>query len=163
MTAAATPSPADPVRAAIRPALIMAWALLVSLPLYLLVEEIVRSRFRPFWGFAHWGDRLTIRYGFYLAAAAAVVLLRVLSAVGLKKKKAVSAEAYLGRLRAVALLTLALAEVPALAGLALFFIGGYNVDFYGLLLVSLILLFMYFPRARTWEARLQDAPPICPF
>jgi hypothetical protein len=163
MNAAETTAPADPVRTSIRPALIMAWTLLGSLLATLAVEEIVRSRFSPFLGFARIGDRLAVRYGFYLAAAAAVVLIRVLNALGLRRTKAASPEALLGRLRTVALLTLALAEVPALLGLALFLVGGYNLDFYGLLFVSLILLFMYFPRPRTWEAHLQNAPPSCPF
>jgi hypothetical protein len=32
-----------------------------------------------------------------------------------------------------------------------------------LMFASLILLFMYFPRTRSWEARLQNAPRACPF
>jgi len=163
MNAAEAAVPDDLIRRAIRPALILAWTLLASLLACLAFEELLRSRFRPFLGFARLGDRLSVRYAFYLAAAAAVVLIRVLNAVGLRRKKAASPEAFLGRLKTVALLTLALAEAPALLGLALFIVGGYNVDFYGLMFVSLILLFMYFPRARTWEACLQNAPRACPF
>jgi hypothetical protein len=163
MNEAKTASPDDPVRKSIRPALILAWALLAVLPACLAVEELIRARFSPFLGFAGLGDRLSVRYAFYLGAAAAVVLIRVLNAIALRRKKTASPEAFLGRLKTVALLTLALAETPALLGLALFLVGGYNVDFYGLLFVSLILLFMYFPRIRTWEAHLQNAPPSCPF
>jgi hypothetical protein len=57
---------------------------------------------------------------------------------------------------------LALAEVPAVLGLTLFLLGGYNRDFYYLLLVSLVLAFMYFPRASVWEARLASSQRICP-
>jgi len=164
MNAAETAAPGDdPVRKAIRPALLLAWILLGSLLAYLAIEEFIRARFSPFLGFVRLGNRLSVRYAFFLAAAAAVVLIRVLNAAGLRRRKTAPPEAFLGRLRSVALLTLALAEAPALLGLALFLVGGYNVDFYGLMFVSLILLFMYFPRIRTWEAHIQNAPPSCPF
>ncbi len=161
MTAAEIPD--DPVGRAIRPAVVLAWTLLAGLPACLALEELVRSRFRPFLGFARLGNRLPVRYGFYLAAAAAVVVIRVLNAVGPRRKKSGSPEALLARLRTVALLTLAVAEAPALLGLALFLAGGYNVDSYLLTFASLILLFMYFPRRRSWEAHLQNAPRTCPF
>ncbi|MGD0783209.1 MAG: hypothetical protein ABSA30_10175, partial [Candidatus Aminicenantales bacterium] len=102
-------------------------------------------------------------YGFYLAAAAAVVLIRILNAVGPRLKHSGAPDALLGRLKTVAVLTLAVAEAPALLGMALFLTGGYNVDSYMLMFASLILLFMYFPRTRSWEARLQNAPRACPF
>jgi len=162
MTVAENAAP-DVVRRTIRPAVILAWILLASLPAFLALEELLRSRFRPFIGFAGLGHRLTLRYGFYLAAAAAVVVIRILNAVGPRKKKNGSEEDLVRRLRTVALLALAVAEAPALAGFTLFLAGGYNEDFYWLMSVSLVLLFMYFPRMRTWEAHLQNAPRTCPF
>lgn len=163
MTLAEISAPREAVRRAIRPAVVLAWLLLASLLAYLAVEEIVRTRLRPFLGFARLGDRLAVRYVFYLAAAASIVVIRVLNAAGGKRGKTASPESLLRRLRTLALLSLAVAEAPALLGLALFLAGGFNVDFYMLMFVSLALLFMYFPRTRTWEASLQNAPRSCPF
>ena len=163
MTDAENPASDGALRGAMRPAVILAWILLASLPALWALEELLRSRFRPFLGFAWLSDRLSFRYGFYLAAAAAIVAIRILNAIGRRRKKPVPPDVRLGRLKTVALLTLAVAEAPALLGLALFLAGGFNVDFYMLMFVSLILLFMYFPRPRAWKAHLQNAPPACPF
>jgi hypothetical protein len=57
---------------------------------------------------------------------------------------------------------LALAEVPALAGLALTLLAGLNMDFYILEFVSAVLVFMYFPRAAAWESVLEKRRPVCP-
>jgi hypothetical protein len=158
------PVPEAEIERPVRTARIAAWALLSGLLAFLALEEFVRARFRPFLGFAHPRDRLALRYSVYLAAAAAIVLIRVLNAVLLRRRKAgPPASALLRRLLIVSLATMALAEVPALLGLALFLLGGYNVDFYMLLFVSLVLLFMYFPRRRAFEAHLRNAPADCPF
>ncbi|MCX6565278.1 MAG: hypothetical protein NTW38_02455, partial [Candidatus Aminicenantes bacterium] len=61
-----------------------------------------------------------------------------------------------------ALIDLVLAEIPAILGLVLFLIAGYNWDFYILLFVSLFLLFMYLPRLKNWEDILQNRPSSCP-
>ena len=57
---------------------------------------------------------------------------------------------------------LTLAEIPAILGLVLFLIAGYNRDFYVLLFVSLFLLFMYLPRLKSWEDILKNRPASCP-
>jgi len=98
MNAAETAAPGDdPVRKAIRPALLLAWILLGSLLAYLAIEEFIRARFSPFLGFVRLGNRLSVRYAFFLAAAAAVVLIRVLNAAGLRRRKTAPPEAFLGR------------------------------------------------------------------
>ena len=51
--------------------------------------------------------------------------------------------------------------MPAIIGLVLFFLGGLYKDFYVLLFVSLVLIFMYFPRLKNWEAYLADRPVAC--
>ena len=69
MNAAETAAPGDdPVRKAIRPALLLAWILLGSLLAYLAIEEFIRARFSPFLGFVRLGNRLSVRYAFFLAA-----------------------------------------------------------------------------------------------
>jgi hypothetical protein len=55
-------------------------------------------------------------------------------------------------------LTSALAEVPALFGLVLFLMSGLNVDFYVLTFVSLVLMFMFFPRYAGWVEWIGNNP-----
>ncbi|MBM3294450.1 MAG: hypothetical protein FJY82_07980 [Candidatus Aminicenantes bacterium] len=128
----------------------------------ILIVEFVRSNFRPFTGFGGAGHRTALRYALYVAAAASVILLRVVHGSLLRKRRSEDAPSALSRLVLANLTVLGLAEVPAVLGLALFFLGGFNRDFYVLAFVSLVLMFMYFPRRRTWESYLQGRNSSCP-
>jgi len=44
-----------------------------------------------------------------------------------------------------------MSELPALLGLFLFLLAGLNRDFYVLLIISVAVLFIFFPRRRAWE------------
>lgn len=150
-----------------RTASIIGLGMIVSLALYLALVEFIRARFRPFLGFLSGtlpeGSRPVLRYAFFAAAVASVVVLRFLH--GRMLRKAASAEIpgeALKILSRTSSVILALSEFPALLGLILFFLAGYNRDFYLLLFVSLFLLFMYFPRLKSWEDTLQKHPPVCP-
>jgi hypothetical protein len=48
----------------------------------------------------------------------------------------------------------ALGEIPATLGLALYFVGGYLVDFYVLAAVSLLSFVLAYPSAGDWEQAL---------
>jgi len=126
-------------------------SVLVSLFLYLGVEEFIRARFRPFRGFVAVTDLQRLRYVFFAVAIVAGILVRILRQALLRKVSHDDEKTALHRLQRVSLLTLVLAEVPAVAGLVLFFVGGLNIDFYILLFVSIFLVFMYFPRRSAWE------------
>jgi hypothetical protein len=134
-----------------------------ALAVYLAVEEIIRASFRPFLGFVRVENRISLRYSFYAAAVAVIIALRVVIAALLRKGRAEAGGKALRRLTQASIITLSLAEVPAILGLALFLLGGYNRDFYVFLFVSFVLVFMYFPRLRTWESYLQDVPTACRF
>ncbi|MFW6137276.1 MAG: hypothetical protein ACOC5U_04280, partial [Candidatus Aminicenantaceae bacterium] len=47
--------------------------------------------------------------------------------------------------------TAALCEIPALLGLMFFLLTGTSRDFYFLLILSVILFFMYFPKKIQWQ------------
>lgn len=164
-----SPSPASPefaVRRAakLRTARAVGMAVMASLLAYLAVAEALRAAYKPFFGLAHLaGNRTAVRFGIYLGAAAAIVAVRLVSARAGRRSGTETEETRLVRVFAISVTTLAMAEIPALLGLALFLLGGYNRDFYVLLLVSLVLAFMYFPRASVWEARLADSRRMCPF
>lgn len=132
------------------------------LMLDLLLEEILRSRFQPFLGFANVKDVITLRYGCFAAAVAAVIVLRVVH--GRLQAAASRADDGAGvrSLFRAAVISLTLAETPALIGLALFLLAGLNKDFYFLLFASTVLVFIYFPRAAAWETVLEKRRPVCP-
>jgi len=132
---------------------------------YILIEELLRARLAPFLGWAGpGGSRMSLRYGIYIGAAAVIVAIRLIQAAFLKKRAAPETpENRLRRVSTVSMAVLLLTEVPAVLGFCLFLLGGFNQDLYALSFVSLVLVFMYFPRRATWESHLQNAPTSCPF
>jgi hypothetical protein len=52
-------------------------------------------------------------------------------------------------------LVFAVGEIPVILGLALYFVGGYLVDFYVLAGLSVVALAFAFPLAREWEELLK--------
>lgn len=126
-------------------------SILISLFLYLGVEEYIRASFKPFRGFLAVTDLQRLRYAFFALAIVAVILVRILRQVILRRLSGEDERTALHRVQRASLLTLVLSEVPAVAGLVLFLVGGLNIDFYLLLLASILLVFMYFPRRSAWE------------
>ncbi len=125
-----------------------------SLLLYLGLAEFIRYRFRPFHGFSDVQDPQRLRYVFFALAVLSIVLIRVLRPALLRKAAGEDLKTVLHRLERASLVTLVLAEIPALLGLGLFLLRGFNVDFYILLFASLFLVFLYFPRRANWQAWL---------
>jgi Ca2+/Na+ antiporter len=148
----------------LRTARVVGAAVLGSLLACLAVVEGIRAAYRPFFGLARLaGNRTAFRFGVYLGAAAAIIAVRAVSGLAARRSDTETDEARLRRVFTVSVAGLALAEVPAVLGLTLFLLGGYNRDFYVLLFASLVLAFMYFPRASVWEARLASSRRTCPF
>jgi hypothetical protein len=141
----------DELRRHLRTVSLIGASIITSLLIYLGLEEFVRARFKPFYGFAGISGLQPIRYGFFALAAAALVLILVLRHALLKRTPGDNRKTALHRLERATLLTLVLAEVPALLGLVLFLLGGLKADFYILLSTSMILVIMFFPRRSGWE------------
>ncbi len=146
----------DDVKSALRTVSLVGVSISVSLFIYLAIAEIIRIQFRPFRGFAAFGDTQRIRYAFFAGAIVAVILIRILRQSLLRKRQGETAPAALRRIQRAALITLVLGEVPAVLGLILFLLFGFNIDFYLLLFVSMVLVFMYFPRLSHWQDMLKD-------
>jgi len=154
-------------RRAFKAASIVGFGMIASLALSLAAVEFVRSRLRPFLGFLSGtmaeGTRPVLRYAFFGAAVLCILLLRWINGRMLRKAAEAGDPAHaLAVLSRSNALLLALAETPSLLGLILFFLAGYNRDFYILLFASLCLFFMYFPRLKSWEDTLQKNPKSCP-
>jgi hypothetical protein len=141
----------DEIRSSLRTISLVGVSTIVSLLIYLAIAEFIRARFRPFQGFAAVGNVQQLRYVFFGAAIVTVILIRVIRQMLLKVHARGDIQGGLRRLQRASLVTIVLSEVPAVLGLVLFLVAGRNIDFYLLLLVSMVLLFMYFPRRSAWE------------
>ncbi|MDH4197325.1 MAG: hypothetical protein OEW05_07970 [Candidatus Aminicenantes bacterium] len=148
--------PQEDIRRTQRSVLAVAITILSSLLVFLALGEVIRARFKPFTGFHQaGGDPQTLRYVVYGIAVVVVILIRVLRQALLRRRPEDSRLTLLHRLNRASLVTLVLGEVPALLGLMLFLYRGLNRDFYALIFVSLILIFMYFPRLASWNEWLK--------
>jgi F0F1-type ATP synthase membrane subunit c/vacuolar-type H+-ATPase subunit K len=136
-------------------------AIVSSLFLYFLVVVFLKAHFKPFLGVSRVQWLQTLRLGFFGAAAVVSILNRLINGRLLKNRIQGDFNRGLRSLFRASVISLALAEVPALIGLVLFLLRGLEMDFYVLLFVSLMLVFMYFPRQKNWEAYLQDQPLSC--
>lgn len=141
----------EELRRAHRSVLFIAVSVLATLLLFLAVEEILRASLRPFAGYTAGGSAQSVRYIIFGLAIAVVVLLRIIRGAMLKKRPGEDAGALAQRIARASVVTFVLAEVPAVLGLMLFFLRGLNRDFYVLLFVSLVIVFMHFPRLSSWE------------
>ncbi len=134
-----------------RIAAVLAAAAMASLLIYVLVSELALGReFRPVLDLRR-DSVLALRYIFFGSAAAAVVLLRILRGLVLRKRPGEEEESLGRKLLLASILTTALSEVPAILGFVLFILTGLRRDFFVLCAVSLVLLFMYFPRLVHWR------------
>lgn len=149
------------LRKAYRTSSLVGAAVIASLFLYAVVVEVGRAWLKPFLGFARVENALVLRYAFYAAAIVIVISSRILNSLILRKSRQADLKAVIRKLSLAAIVSMALGEGPAVMGLALFLLGGFSRDFYMLLIVSLFLEFMYFPRLRNWEDYLKDLPLSC--
>lgn len=117
-------------------------AFIVSLFVYALVAELLSSQVQNFpLQITENPDYSKLRYIFYGVSIILIILVRSLRKTLLKK-----APVHIN-----AIITAAICESPAILGLILFILSGIKRDFYFLLIISLFLLFMYFPRLSHWE------------
>lgn len=147
--------PQDEIGRALKPAAMVSAVILASLVVYLALVEVLKATLKPFRGFAGISDMQPVRLAVFGAAAAVILLILALRSRLFKRKAGEDARTALPRLQRAALLTMVLAEVPAVLGLVLFFVGGNAADFYKLLFASIVLAFIHFPRRRAWEEWLK--------
>lgn len=146
----------DELRIHLKSVTLIAAAILASLVIYLGLVEVLRAVYRPFRGFATLANIQQLRYAVFGAAAAVIVLIRLLRPRLLRKVPREDTKTALHRLQRAAIVTMVLGEIPGILGLGLFLLSGYNIDFYVLVFASLLLVFMYFPRRTAWEEWLRD-------
>jgi hypothetical protein len=150
----------DRVRTVLAPIRVVYGAMIGSVVVYWIVVQVIRKvgqipRGRDMFAAVDW-----LRYPLFVlsvAACVAVVLLRrqlfdAERVVGLARGRTLPE--VLSGLSSQQIMVFAVAEVPVILGLALYFVGGYLTDFYILAGVSLVGFAMARPSARDWEIAL---------
>lgn len=141
---------------AFRTQVIIALSLLASIAVLVIIEEIIRHAHRPFYGYGKiaFGQLATFRYIIYAISVASLILMRLLQSIFTRLSPEIDFYQGLQRLTTGTLIPLCLAEIPAWLGFVFFLLTGLSRDFYVLTIVSVILLFMYFPRKGFWQEKL---------
>lgn len=124
--------------------------------LMVIGEEVLRYSSRPFygWGKIAFGQISTFRYIIYAISVAVLILMRLLQTLFTRFSPEIDFYQALQRLTMGTIIPLSLAEIPAILGFIFFLLTGLYRDFYVLAIVSVILLFMYFPRKSFWQEKL---------
>lgn len=128
-----------------------AGGIIAAIVFYTVVVEILRAKsyaapVQPPAAYA-------LKYAFYLLGASALLVLKF-AGRPFEEKKAAPEEAVKALTR-LAVLRAAVCELPAIAGLVLFLLTRYYLDFYMLALFSLALEIYHFPRLQAWEEKLR--------
>ncbi len=145
----------DEIGRALAPAKMVAAAIVASLVIYLALVEILKTTLKPFRSFDLGVDLQIARYAAYGAGAAVVLLILFLRPGLFRRRAGEDTAAALLRLQKAAIVTTVLGEVPVILGLVLFLVRGGAGDFYRLLFVSIVLVFIHFPRRGAWEESLK--------
>jgi len=136
---------------AYRIAAIICGAMAASTVLYALVVAVISVFQAPFEGFAPGAQPSILRTALWTLAIVEAGLIGLVRRALLARSRAEGAAAQARRLITTAVVTAALAEVPAILGLVLFMLSGLRGDFYALLALSLALQAVYFPRLDGWR------------
>ena len=139
------------VEAAYRNAAIICGVMAASTVLYALVVAVISVFQAPFEGFAPGAQPSILRSALWTMALVEAGLTGLVRRALLARSRSEGAAAQARRLITTAVVTAALAEVPAILGLVLFMLWGLSGDFYALFALSLALGAIYFPRLDGWR------------
>lgn len=139
------------IETAYRNAAIICGAMAASTVLYALVVAVISVSQAPFEGFAPSAQPSILRTALWTMALVEAALIGLVRRALLARSRSEGAAAQARRLITTAVVTAALAEVPAILGLVLFMLSGLRGDFYALLALSLALQAAYFPRLDGWR------------
>jgi hypothetical protein len=150
----------DRVRSVLAPLRAVYGAMVGSVLIYWIVVQVIRKigqipRSRDIFASVDW-----LRYPLYVlgvAACAAIPLVRRrLFAPGavVRRARGHGLPEILSSLSSSQILIFAVGEVPVILGLALYFVGGYLLDFYVLAALSLVGFALAFPSTAEWEEAL---------
>ena len=123
-----------------------------SLLIYVLMVELIIYPLTPAKRLLPVREVRMLRYILYAFSIINVIILRLIRRAVLKKSSGEKRQELIARLQKSSLISMVLCEGPAIFGLLLYLLTGIKRDFYFLLIVSLLLVFMYFPRLKNWQS-----------
>lgn len=132
----------------------IAGAMIFALAIYALLVVAIQFGYLPMVRQTSGGIG-GFREGALLVGLVIFVLIRSCRKAILKRNSSDNLRTLVNKFRTVTIVTFALCEVPAIAGLVLFFLGGPAENFYILALYSTALMVLYFPQLRHWQAWIQ--------
>lgn len=130
-------------------------AVIGSLLLYAFLAEFLLSQILALRSQLQVKDVRMLRYVFFGLSILSVAVLRLMRGAILRKPPEDDWKRRITKLQKSSLISLALCECPAIFGLVLLLLTGMKRDFYFLLIVSLILVFLYFPRFKNWKSWME--------
>lgn len=160
------------LRAVLAPLRVVYGAMVGSILVYLAVVQVIRKvgqipRGRDAFATVDW-----LRYPLYVLGIAACVAVPVIRRrllapeVVIRRARGRNLPEVLSVLSSNQILVFAVGEVPVILGLALYFVGGYLLDFYILAGLSAVAFALAFPTAEHWEQMLNgiraDRPELFP-
>jgi hypothetical protein len=158
----------DRLRAVLAPLRVVYGAMMGSILAYWIVVQVIRRvgqipRGRDTFAAVDW-----MRYPLYVLGVAACVAIpvirrRLFAPEGvIRRARGRNLPEVLSALSSNQILIFAVGEVPVILGLALYFVGGYLLDFYFLAGISVVAFALAFPSAVEWEqvlARIRSSRP----
>ena len=143
------------LRRAFRVAVILGVAVIGSLFVSVLVVEYLKANYHSVVGFVSFQYLRSLRYIAYALSIIHAFILRIIRGFLFRKLPVDNRAKLIGRLSQISIISVILCEGPGFYGFVFFFLSGISRDFYLLMAVSIILLFMYFPRLKNWQYWLQ--------
>jgi hypothetical protein len=139
--------PLEKINAAHKQTLLIYAGIASSLPVYVLMVELLRHS-QP--AAQPMAALSLLRIAFFILAGMFVFTSTVIKGMLLRAAPA-DPVARLGRLRVASIVTAAFAEGPAVLGFALFIIARQRTDFYLLLVVAAYMLVRHLPQQAAWQ------------
>lgn len=139
----------EKIKNAQRTSLYLHLAVMASLLLYISVVELLGTRIGPT---SVRSDYLpTLRFIFYGITIVVIFTIRRMNSLFKFWAKQGKRERNLPSLLKLSVISSLLCEIPALLGLIYFLLKGVRRDFYYLIILSGVLLFMNFPKYSRWQ------------
>jgi hypothetical protein len=128
-------------------------AVMGSLLIYIAVVELFGANLRPY------GDRYaylsSLRYIFYGITIVVIFAIRRLSSLFKLRAIPGRTDRTVKRMMTLNIITSLLCEIPGLLGLVYFLMKGIKKDFYYLVILSGVLMLLYFPRYARWKPLIE--------
>ncbi|MFW6140524.1 MAG: hypothetical protein ACOC5S_04135 [Acidobacteriota bacterium] len=139
----------EKVKSTYRISLYIHLGIMGSLLIYIALVEVFGMRLSPYSG--QTGYLSSMRYIFYGITIVVIFTIRRINSMFKMRPVKGKLDKNLNRLLRISILTSLLCEIPALLGLVYFLAKGIKKDFYYLVILSAVLLLLYFPRYSRWS------------